>query len=186
MVVGKLRISVRLLRPAWLAVWQASAKGKDGTATGLVRARDCMRQQQRWYSKGQLFGYGERNKRKSHPYRGGICERSVARSASGNKRLECRCEPVEREANGQRILDLLARDAARRGSSMVAPSRLVSTAVTFLSSRYALAATAAWAFVQILHSFTFDTKAAINSRSPTDHGEGPRIASWVTRSIGLP
>jgi hypothetical protein len=28
--------------------------------------------------------------------------------------------------------------------------------------------------------FTFETNAAISSRSPTDHAEGPRIASWVT------
>jgi hypothetical protein len=28
-------------------------------------------------------------------------------------------------------------------------------------------------------SFTFDTKAAISSRSATDQAEGPRIASWM-------
>ena len=30
--------------------------------------------------------------------------------------------------------------------------------------------------------FVFETKAAINSRSPTDQADGPRIASWVNSS----
>ena len=36
------------------------------------------------------------------------------------------------------------------------------------------------AFVHHSHPFVFATSAAISSRSPTDHAEGPRIASCVT------
>jgi hypothetical protein len=32
--------------------------------------------------------------------------------------------------------------------------------------------------MQHSHSFIFDTKAPISSRSPTDHAEDPCIASW--------
>jgi hypothetical protein len=35
------------------------------------------------------------------------------------------------------------------------------------------------ALTQNALSFTFDTKAAISSRSATDQADGPRIASWV-------
>ena len=40
--------------------------------------------------------------------------------------------------------------------------------------------------MQNAHSFTVETNAAISSRSPTDHAEGPRIASWVSgmRTLG--
>ena len=71
-------------------------------------------------------------------------------------------------------------------SSMGAVSRSDSAAETFAGSRYARAATAACAWIQNSHSFVFETKAAISSRSPTDQGEGPRIASWTTFVIGLP
>src|SRR5262245_2529976 len=71
------------------------------------------------------------------------------------------------------------RSVARSGSSMGAASRPASTAETLASSRYALAATAACALVQYSQALTLDTNAAISSRSPTDHPEGPRIASCV-------
>src|SRR5262249_33805907 len=78
------------------------------------------------------------------------------------------------------------RNVARNGASMFAVSGSESTSETLALSRYALAATAACAFVQNSHAFTFETKAAISSRSPTDHAEGPRIASWTTFCIGAP
>jgi len=78
------------------------------------------------------------------------------------------------------------RSVARSGSSMGAVSRSESAAETFAPSRYAPSATAACAFAHHSHSFVFATYAAISSRSATDHAEGPRIASWVTRCIGMP
>jgi len=67
---------------------------------------------------------------------------------------------------------------------MAAVSRSERVAATLASSRNAFAGTAACAFVQDSHAFIFDTRAAINSRSPTDQAEGPRIASWVSKSHG--
>jgi hypothetical protein len=40
--------------------------------------------------------------------------------------------------------------------------------------------------MQYSHSFTFDTKAAMSSRSPTVQPDGPRIASCVTVFICAP
>jgi len=78
------------------------------------------------------------------------------------------------------------RNVARSGSSMTAVSRLARTAATFALSPYALTETAACAFVQYADSFAFETNAAINSRSPTDHAEGPRIASCIICCIAAP
>ena len=69
---------------------------------------------------------------------------------------------------------------------MSAVSRSDSAAATFEPSRYAAAETAVCALMQNSHSFAFETNAAINSRSPTDHAEGPRIASWVSAFMGVP
>src|SRR5262249_24372672 len=71
------------------------------------------------------------------------------------------------------------RSVARSGSSMGAASRSASTAETLASSRYALAATAACAFVQYSQALILATKPAISSRPPADHPEAPRIASCV-------
>src|SRR5262245_5409364 len=67
------------------------------------------------------------------------------------------------------------RSVARSGSSMAAVSSSESAANTFAASRYALSATAACAFVHQPHSFVCAMNAAMSSRSPTDHVEGPRI-----------
>jgi hypothetical protein len=78
------------------------------------------------------------------------------------------------------------RNGVRSGSSIGAVSRLASTAETLVSSCYARAATPACVFVHTSHSLVFDTQAPNSSRSPTDHVEGPRIASWMTTPIGMP
>src|SRR5580692_62132 len=48
----------------------------------------------------------------------------------------------------------------------------------------AFAATAPWAPSQKARAFHFATRAAINSRSPTLHGLGPRIVACVQAPIG--
>jgi len=48
------------------------------------------------------------------------------------------------------------------------------------------AAVAVCAPTQNADSLTFDTKAAISSRSATDQADGPRIASWVNSFARAP
>jgi AcrR family transcriptional regulator len=119
---------------------------------------------------------------------------------------------IERETDRERILDLLARSAGSEDCSHVIrihrvlarqlaqheqrrPQWLLDVRGVeigqqvrrpFSRRRYARCATAACAFVQNSHWLVFATNAAINSRSPTDQVEGPRIASWVTADIGPP
>ncbi|MBW8867975.1 MAG: hypothetical protein JF610_11720 [Acidobacteria bacterium] len=65
---------------------------------------------------------------------------------------------------------MLNRNATSSASAMAAFSASLVSAD---------AATAAWALVQNRHSFSHDTKAANNTRSPTLHSDGPRITAYV-------
>jgi hypothetical protein len=49
-----------------------------------------------------------------------------------------------------------------------------------------MAEAAVCALMQNSHSFTFETNAAINSRFPSDHAEGPRSAWWVSAFVCAP
>lgn len=64
-----------------------------------------------------------------------------------------------------------------RSFSLMGALRQSSRTNLVISSPRAFDATAPWACVQNEQEFFLDTNAAINSRSPTDHSDGPRITS---------
>ena len=74
---------------------------------------------------------------------------------------------------------------ARSAAEMGAVARSASTASTTSSPR-TFDATAPWALVQNSHALVRETNAAISSRSPTDHSDGPRMTSWKTSLIRPP
>lgn len=118
---------------------------------------------------------------------------------------------VEREADGERVLELRGSDTGRkRGTQIVgrhcviarehseqsrrrrngslngAVSRRSRAAATFASSPRASEDVAECAAMQNSLWFVAETYAAMSSRSPTDHSEVPRTASWVSSLKALP
>jgi hypothetical protein len=112
---------------------------------------------------------------------------------------------VKRETDRERILDLLARSAGSEDCSYVTPASTVSWRVSLPSiisvarNGSSMAAASRYVFsvaigrlrdgnVRLYTELALvgHRDAAINSRSPTDQAEGPRIACWVTFDIGSP